>query len=428
MILKFNIINRYIIRVIIPNFLLGLAIFCIINLIQYLFELIPLFVEKDVPFGTVMKLLLYIIPFIMTFTVPAAVLMGIILAVGELSSNSEVIAMRTNGISMPNIFKPAIFFGLMVALLHILFFQFVLPWGNKNFILTKHKIIQKNPTVEISNKKKLTEGNYEIRVERSDTKTKTFYNIKIVNFKENLIFISDKGQLMDKDETNNVFPLVLRNVIGLPYVFSKTEKNMNLLFYEEMRLFIKDIDIKKVIPKGAQLEGITELIDTIREKKLIGTVSEIKAFHNLARKERELLDADLALAAMSEPEEKQKQLNLKKMLAASVNSLKNSVKNLRSRIKPESEVYFLHRKFSYAISALLMAFLAAPLGLIKRRKGKEIAFGLGFIVFFLYNGILIAGNVGFERKFVSPEFAAWFPNVAILLIIGVVGYLKIRKS
>ncbi len=426
---KFNILNRYIIKIIIPNFLIGLVIFGIINLIQFLYELISLGIEKNIPFDKILKLLFYLLPFLMSFTVPVAILVGVLLTIGDLSANSEITAMRTNGLRMSDIFKPVIFFGLAVVVLYILFFQFVLPWGNKNYVMTKYEVVRKHPIIEITKNKKFRQEHLEIRIGKADSSNNSFKDIRIVDFNQNLLFISDEGFFLDKDEKANVFPLILKNVYTLPYVFRpKTDNKFQHHFYEELKVNVKDFDIKKIMPKGSELEGIIELMQRIKKLKRQKIANIIRTYHKIIKKGVELKQSSIRLKELqTNPAEFQKEQNRKKRIANQLRSFKKRYERVKDKTKPRSETYVLHRKFSYATSALLMAILAAPLGLIKRRKGKEIAFGLAFIGYLVYNALIISGNVGTKEKIVSPEFAAWFPNIIILGLIILTVRWKLKK-
>jgi lipopolysaccharide export LptBFGC system permease protein LptF len=402
-------------------------IFGLINLIQYLYELISLSIEKNIPIGKVFNLLIYIVPFIMTFTIPVGVLMGVLLAMGELSANGEIIAMRTNGISLANIFKPGIVFGIMIAVFHLFFFQYILPWGNKNYVLAKYEMVRKNPTLEIANRKSFSEGEMEVRVERVDTEAQRFYGIKVVNFKENLIMIAEDGYFMPKDETINSFPLILTNVISLPYVFKKAEPNFSQHFYKSVKIFIKDFDIKKIMPKGSELDGILELIDNINKNKRINIIGEVKTFHNLIRKTLEISKIQEEMKSIKDSGALQQKINTQNIMSLDVKNLEKQVEALRDNIVPKNDIYILHRKFSYAASAILMAILAAPLGLVNRRRGKEIAFGIGILVALTYNGLLVAGNFSWKLGYLSPIVGAWMPNFIIMTVISSIIFVKLRK-
>lgn len=423
-----TIINRYIIKTIIPNAILGVSIFTIMNLIRFLYDLIALTIEKDVPLHKTLLLLVYITPYVMTFTIPLGVLMGILLAMGELSANQEIVAMRTNGISLLSIFKPAILFGFFVMILHLLFFQYILPWGNRSYVLTKAEILRKNPALEIASKKQYSEGENDLRIERFDSKTNRFYGVRIVNFKENLLFLAEEGYFEPKIEEINAFPLVLKNVTSIPYVFREVDQNLSQNFYQELRIYIKDFDIQKIIPKGSQMEGILEVIEMIEKAKLVNIVGEMKSFHIIIKRRVDIHSIYKKLEQSNNPMEIQKLKDQLNMLQLSIKNDEKQIQGLRDNILPKNDVYILHQKLAFAASAVLMALLAGPLGLINRRKGKEIAFGIGFVMFVFYESLLTAGNFGWQLGYVSPIFGAWFPNIVVGIIIILITYFRLRNT
>lgn len=426
--IQFNLINRYIIRIIFPNFFLGIGIFSIIHLIQYLYELVSLAIERDIPIFKVLKLLVYIIPFLMTFTIPVGVLIGILLAMGELSANGEIIAMRANGIRILDIFKPCLLFGIFIALFHIFFFQTILPWGNTRYVAEKIELLKRNPTLEIATKKHFSENEIAINIEQADTKKQIFYGVRVVNFKENLLLMAKEGVFLPKDEAKNSYPLILKDVIGLPYIFKSADKKLTQHFYREMTVYIKDFDYQKVIPKGAQLEGILELMDRINNMKNINIIAEIRNEHSMVKRSVQIMQKKEEIYQL-EPgsAEAQNQVHYLNMLIANQKNQGQQTELLREDITPKHEVYLLHQKFSYATSAILMAFLALPLGMVHRRRGKEVALGIGIIVVITYQSLLTAGNFGWKLGFFSPYAGAWFPNIIIGFIIGIIGYFKLRK-
>ena len=62
--------------------------------------------SKGISFLTFCKFTLYILPFILTFTVPWAVMVGVMLVFGRMSADSEITAMRACGVSILQIASP----------------------------------------------------------------------------------------------------------------------------------------------------------------------------------------------------------------------------------------------------------------------------------------------------------------------------------
>ena len=76
------------------------------------------------------KLLLLSLPNIVVLTVPMSLLFGILIAVGRLSSDSEIIAMRALGLSTRTIYRPVFIFSCLMFLLNLYLMNVVLPRGN----------------------------------------------------------------------------------------------------------------------------------------------------------------------------------------------------------------------------------------------------------------------------------------------------------
>jgi len=425
---KLFIIQKYIMKKVFPNFLIGILIFTIVNLIQYLYDFIAFAIEKDVPLIKVFQLLYYIIPFLMTFTIPVGVLIGILLTMGELSSNNEITAMRINGLSMKDIVKPCLIFGVLVVIFHILFFQYILPWGNRNYVMTRYEMLKKNPTLEISKKREFSDEEMDIKIENVDVSTQRFIGIRVINNKDNILFIAREGKILEKDKSRNAFPFYMQDVFAIPYVIRDIRDDMYQQFYKNLTIYIKDVTLENVEFRGGELDSLTDLYKKIQELKLVNIIAEMRLYHEVVRKNNELLNIDYILKTETDPLKIQDYINRANIIKLNIQQLSNQVKNSRDNITPKNEVFLLQRKFSYAVGSILMVFLAIPLGIVRARRGKEVALGIGVIVVVIYNGLLIAGNFGWKLGYVSPVIGAWLPNIFIFPLTIFLNYLKFYKD
>jgi len=108
-----KIVHRYVFREIVVPFLFGLSVFTFILLIARLLKLIELVVTRGVPVLNILQLLSYIMPAFLEVTVPMAMLLAILVAFGRLSADSEMVALRSSGLSLYQLIAPV----AMVALL-----------------------------------------------------------------------------------------------------------------------------------------------------------------------------------------------------------------------------------------------------------------------------------------------------------------------
>lgn len=129
-----SILTRYIFREMIGPTFLGLVFYTSIILMQKLFDMAGLIIRRSLSFDSVAKLLMYSMPNIIVLTVPMALLFGILIAVGRLSSDSEIVAMRALGISTRSIYRPVFYFSAAVFLINLYLINFVMPKGNRQFV------------------------------------------------------------------------------------------------------------------------------------------------------------------------------------------------------------------------------------------------------------------------------------------------------
>ncbi|MFQ6108526.1 MAG: LptF/LptG family permease, partial [Candidatus Aminicenantales bacterium] len=104
--------DRYIYRELIPPFLIGLLIATFVFLMNEVLLLSEVFIAKGVSFSTAAKVLFYLIPAIVAFTLPMAILMGILAGLSRLSSDAEIMAFKTLGISYGRLLRPVFVFSL----------------------------------------------------------------------------------------------------------------------------------------------------------------------------------------------------------------------------------------------------------------------------------------------------------------------------
>ena len=80
--------DRYIYRELIPPFLLGLLITTFVFLMNEILLLSDVFIAKGVTLRATLKILFYLIPSIIAFALPMAVLMGILAGLSRMSAAS----------------------------------------------------------------------------------------------------------------------------------------------------------------------------------------------------------------------------------------------------------------------------------------------------------------------------------------------------
>ncbi len=107
-----RLLDRYVLREVVPPFLLGLLLVTFVLLMNQVLLLADLFIDKGVPWLQALRLLGLLVPSILVFALPMAVLMGVVGGLARLSADSEIVALRSAGVGPRRLARPLLVFGL----------------------------------------------------------------------------------------------------------------------------------------------------------------------------------------------------------------------------------------------------------------------------------------------------------------------------
>lgn len=101
-----RLLDRYIGREVATHSLLGLAVFTFVFFVPQLVRLMDLVVRHAGGNRSVALLFLCILPPVLIFSIPMAVLVGVMIGLGRLSADSEIVALHACGISLRRLLAP----------------------------------------------------------------------------------------------------------------------------------------------------------------------------------------------------------------------------------------------------------------------------------------------------------------------------------
>lgn len=114
-----RIIERYILRTILPYAAAAFALLTGILFVQQSGRYFETIFRTTVPAQFLYGLSLALLPTVLVFTIPMAVLSGTIIGLGRMGSDSELIAMRAAGVSRWQIVLPALVIGLIATVVAV---------------------------------------------------------------------------------------------------------------------------------------------------------------------------------------------------------------------------------------------------------------------------------------------------------------------
>jgi LPS export ABC transporter permease LptF/LPS export ABC transporter permease LptG len=95
-----RILTRYILREVTSHALIGLGVFTFILFTRDLGHILELIIRNSAPLPAVVKVFFFSLPATLTYTIPMAVLVGILIGFSRLAADSEITAMRASGIGV----------------------------------------------------------------------------------------------------------------------------------------------------------------------------------------------------------------------------------------------------------------------------------------------------------------------------------------
>jgi LPS export ABC transporter permease LptF/LPS export ABC transporter permease LptG len=122
-----RLLDKYIGREVASHCLLGLAVFTFVFFVPQLVRLMDLVVRHSGGILTVALLFICSLAPVLAFTIPMAVLVGVLIGLGRLSADSEIVAIHASGISLRRLLVPIGFVALGCGLLTLVLTFWLIP-------------------------------------------------------------------------------------------------------------------------------------------------------------------------------------------------------------------------------------------------------------------------------------------------------------
>lgn len=356
-----SVMNLYIIKELILPFLFGMGIFTSLGVsIGAVFELIRKVTDSGLNWSVAAKIMLLKMPEFIVFAFPMSILLATLMTYSRLSSDSELIALRSIGVNIYRLIMPAIAFSLCIVAITFWFSNFVAPAASYQASLTlKQALGETRPEFETQNI--LFPEYAEIETENGETQevlTRLFYAEKF------------NGQQMT-----------------------------NLTVLDRSRRPVSQI----VVARSAQwnvLENIWDFYDgTIY---LIGSDGD---YNNIVRFEHQKLALPKEALNITQTSRETSEMNIFQAIEY-LELIRPGSDESRIR-KWEVRI---HEKIAVPFACLVFAMIGAVLGVQPQDSGKATSFGICLVLIFGYYLLsFISRSLGISGA-VTPWLAAWLPN------------------
>ncbi len=437
-------LNKYLMKQSFVPFILSVGVITTVLFLQFLIRAIDRFLGKGLDAFIIFEYLYLNLAWIIALSVPMSLLISSVMTYGRMSQENEITALKSAGVNLFSIIKPALWFGSIVGFLLCLFNNFILPDMNYNARLLARDIYQKKPELTI-------EPGYFVDMIPQYTmivkelEGNQFKDVKIFSKNtqsEQTTIYAETGSLESKDgvitvnlQNGEIHEIDLENydhyrkikfgthqiIISMDDLLLNRTSESNRTD-REMRV---PAMIEKIQQNKVSIEQIKKRIEVVKNDLGIETNTDMSLANIIAEIELLKNDADPNIEEtrdynndipVGEYEQKEK-----------IRSLNNNARQFQNEFTlienyEKNNNKFLveiHKKFTLAVACILFTLVGAPLGILVKRGGITIASALSIAFFLIYYILLIWGEQLADRALLDPAVGSWMPNI-ILLIVGII--------
>lgn len=239
---RIPILYRYVLREVAGPFFISLFVFTSILFLARLLKLVDLVVNKNVPLTDTLLLFSYVIPGFLELALPMALLVGVLLAFGRLSQDSELIVIRATGMSLGQLAVPVFFFAILAGAASMVMAFWIRPWANYQLDLGLFDIVKVRASAGLTPGAFTDFGPLTIYTEQLDDETGKMSNVIICDRRDpeqSRNFIAKHGQMIS-DETHRALSLQLYDGVieeGSGLNFTVTSFEINSIKLPQSELF-----------------------------------------------------------------------------------------------------------------------------------------------------------------------------------------------
>jgi len=361
-------IDRYLMKEVSGPVTLGFLVYTFILLTDFLFKSAEMIIVRDVPAAQIGQLLFLTLPNIVVLTIPMSFLFGALVAMGRLSADSELIALRSTGQSLWQLYRPILLLSLFLSILNTFLMVWALPRANHQLSQLRLDIITRSATQQVEPRVFYEEwDDLILYVFDVSPETKRWHGVFLTEDLpgvENKVTIAEWGEVR-YDEASERLILYLENVTEYQADFEDPESHSATDFDE----------LSQPLQDRLALQGTTSVSKSVREL----TIPELRE-----RAEREGISDELRNLCYVE----------------------------------------IHKKFAIPFACLVFGILAVPLGSNRHRGGKSSGFAISIGVIMVYYILLSNGEEYARVGKLEPGISMWLPNI----LLGLFGLILMWRK
>ncbi|MCX7750084.1 MAG: LptF/LptG family permease [Candidatus Bipolaricaulota bacterium] len=362
-------VDRYLAREIVPPFLVAILAFLVFIGLELVISLSDTVFAPGAGAAELLRLVLYKLPTLFTYAIPAAALLATFLALGRLAADRELLAFQALGYSLRRLIAPFLLFGALAS--------------GASFALSEYAV----PPAEAA-------------------------------YRREFLALVYRGAVPQVQQA-----VFFRGLYGETYYVERSEGDRlrGILVYDLTgRIYPVEGRFPTVITaqEGRFQGGTLELLGgRVMRFSPEGTLAELVRFERLTVEVEE--DLRRAVLGGKTPAE----MSLRE-LGARIELLR------KSGLDPRSFSIEYHAKIAVSVASFVFVLFGAPLGALLGRRGRAAGAIAGFLLAAAAQGTFVWTRTLAQRGLIPAYLGAWIPHLGFgllgLLLFLVADRLRLR--
>ena len=354
-----RILTRYILREVTAHALIGLVIFTFILFTRDLGQILELVVRNSAPLPSVGQVFFFILPITFTFSIPAGVLVGILIGLSRLAADSEITAMRASGIGIWTFLRVISIFTVTAWLLALANGVYLAPYSQAAMARLQDRL-------------KSSQASFEIQ-------PRVFYE----GFPQLVLYVEN----VKAAEGAAIWKGVFIADMSTPAAPRITLAKQGILVSEEpntLHLHLTEGSTHEADPKDPNHYQVSTFEQT---------------------------DLPIALPE-SENNKAQEPAPVSQM---STWELWREARKKKNNPMARWDLIEFHRRFALPTACLVLALVGIPFGLSSKKGGKSTGFVITILLVFAYYSASLVGVSLARQGKLSPALGAWLADIVFFL-------------
>ena len=379
----FGVIDRLMIREILPPTALGFMTYTFMVVMRGIFNLIEQILVRGVAMKDALQVLLITLPHIVVLTIPMSFLFGVLLAVGRMNAENEIVAMQAGGIPARRLLRPIVVLGVLLSLLNGYLYLIVIPGSGRELRELKVRLF-----AEAKNLGRIEPGvfheqlpNVLLYLRNADPDSGEWQDVLFFDSSDpsaERLTLAKRGRMVtagvDARHTTGEMPEVeqwIRLEEVVTHQFSRTDPETYRINRTQSQLFRPDLGsggtVRYRLGMGERETG--ELITFLRD----GTLESAEEASIVPD------DGDI-------------------------------------EVERRHAAVELNKRLAIPFACVVFAFLALPLGVGSRSGGRGRGFVVSVGVVLVYYLVANQGEMMAMEGRVPPWLGIWLPNIVLMTV------------